>query len=270
MQGWKWQEDSEIPYITIPHWREAGVNIAFTSRRGGCSLSPFASLNLGLHVGDEKETVWDNRCRFLASLGLEPDKLVCCQQVHGSRVLLVDDSRAGSGAWDYASAIPAVDAMVADSPGLVLGSFYADCIPLFYFDPKKRVIAIAHSGWKGTISGIAAACLHEMFKLGCRPQDIEVFLGPGIGPCCFQIQPDLALQVKEAFPYHQSILSRDSHGYYWDLRENIKHTLREYAIEETHIIDSQLCTACNTRLFFSHRAEKGRTGRMGAFIALEY
>ncbi|HBK53800.1 peptidoglycan editing factor PgeF [Syntrophomonas wolfei] len=269
MPHWQWADDSEIPYITIPHWREAGVKIAFSSRWGGSSSPPFASLNLGLHVGDEREKVLDNRSRFLASLGQKLENLVCCQQVHGQRVLRVDKSLAGSGAWDYESALPGFDAMVGHSPGIILGSFYADCIPLFFFDPKKRVVAMAHSGWKGTMGKIAAESVKEMLKLGCLPRDIEVFLGPGIGPCCFQIQPELVLRVKTAFHHHQAILRENAHGYYWDLRESIKQSLQESGIQEAHIIDSHLCTACNCHLFFSYRAEKGRTGRMGAFIGLE-
>lgn len=269
MQQWRWAGSPEMPYITIPHWQESGVIIAFSSRQGGGSLPPYASLNLGLHVGDEEEKVLENRQRFLESLGLKLDNLICCQQVHGQRVLRVDESLAGSGARDYESSLPGLDAMLGNSPGVVLGSFYADCIPLLFFDPEKQVIAMAHSGWKGTMGKIASASIKEMLKLGSLPRDIEVFLGPGIGPCCFEIQPDLAFQVKEAYPHCQSLLYQNSSGYYWDLRASIKHDLRESGILDAHLIDLPLCTACNRQLFFSYRGEKGVTGRMGAFIALK-
>ncbi|SHG48954.1 conserved hypothetical protein [Thermosyntropha lipolytica DSM 11003] len=269
MQKWIWHNKQDIAYITVPSWQERGVNMLFSSRKGGVSLGPFSSLNLGLHVGDEKDRVEENRRRVLALLGTSPDQAVCCEQVHGNEVALVGREHRGRGVFDYATAIAGCDAMVTAEPDLYLITFYADCISLYFYDPVRKAIGLAHSGWKGTISGIAAETIRKMqeaFK--SSPSHLEVFIGPGIGKCCFEISPDLAVRVERELGHLGDLLEERDNAFYWDLKETNRRLLIESGIKPENIIVCDLCTACCSEYFFSYRRDKGLTGRMAAVIGM--
>ncbi|MGI6420985.1 MAG: peptidoglycan editing factor PgeF [Syntrophomonadaceae bacterium] len=269
MDKWIWQNEQEIDYITIPHWREQGVIIAFTARQGGVSSPPYQSLNMALHVGDQAELVWANRKRLAGIWDLSLEQMVCCQQIHGSQVACVNSEMAGLGAKDYGTSIPGVDALTTDQTGIILATFYADCLPIFYFDPRQRVVGIAHSGWKGTMGRIAVKAVNTMVQVyGSKVEDLEVFIGPGIGPCCFQIQADLGQKVCAAFPEFDVIMYRNSE-IFWDLSLTNRKILEQIGIEPDKILECGLCTSCNTDRFFSYRRENGKTGRMMAAIGLQ-
>lgn len=264
----EWQKKDDLLYLNIPVWEEEGVCAAFSSRQGGKSAVPYDSLNLGLHVGDQAETVISNRQRFLHALQLDLDNVVCCQQVHGNQVAVVGDRHRGLGAYTLSTALADYDAMITKSPGLVLMSFYADCIPMFFFDPRQRVIGLAHAGWKGTMSRIAAAMVLSLkSEFGTDPADIQVFIGPGIDKCCFQIKEDLKAKVQREFTAVHDIIKKDERGYFWDLKATNRKILLDEGILPRHISSSKLCTGCEAR-FFSYRREGGITGRMGAVLAL--
>jgi YfiH family protein len=271
MPGFIWTNKNGMRYITIPHWAEQGVNIAFTTRLGGISQSPYNSLNLGLHVGDKPGDVIENRRRFLNLFSLTPEDMVCCEQVHGNSVVVVGKKEQGRGALDYKTSLPGYDAMVCRTPGIMLTTFYADCIPIYLFDPDHRVVAIAHSGWKGTMGRIAVHTLRVMQKeFGCSPNNTEVFIGPGIGSCCFIIGGDLVKQVKKEFCGLEGILNYKLNKYTWDLPLTNRRMLEEEGVRPENIIDCRLCTSCNQEVFFSYRREEGKTGRMAAAIGLNY
>jgi YfiH family protein len=260
LDKWIWQNEQEIDYITIPHWREQGVIIAFTARQGGVSSPPYQSLNMALHVGDQAELVWANRKRLAGIWDLSLEQMVCCQQIHGSQVACVNSEMAGLGAKDYGTSIPGVDALTTDQTGIILATFYADCLPIFYFDPRQRVVGIAHSGWKGTMGRIAVKAVNTMVQVyGSKVEDLEVFIGPGIGPCCFQIQADLGQKVCAAFPEFDVIMYRNSE-IFWDLSLTNRKILEQIGIEPDKILECGLCTSCNTDRFFSYRRENGKTG----------
>ncbi|KUG02714.1 hypothetical protein ASZ90_019908 [hydrocarbon metagenome] len=268
MDKWIWDKYLGMEYITIPHWLEQGIDIGFSTRHSGASLHPFHSLNMGLHVGDDPVSVIRNRQEFTNIFGIGLNRVVCCEQVHGSSVAYIDGELAGRGAEDYYTSLPAIDAMVTNTPGVMLAAFYADCIPVFFLDPLKRAVAIAHSGWKGTRDRIVANTLQTMVEqFGSDIVDIEVFLGPGIGRCCFQIQPDLAEKVSKVFPGFDGIMYRNRE-IFWDLRLTNRNILIEAGIKPMKIIDCGICTSCRTDSFYSHRREKGKTGRMMAAIGL--
>ncbi len=270
MQKWSWQKIQEIAYLTIPHWAEEGVVIAFSARHGGVSQPPLDSLNMALHVGDEQELVWLNRQRFIELWDLRLEQMVCCQQVHGSQVACVSSDMAGLGAKDYLTSLTEIDAMATNESDIILATFYADCLPVFFYDPQKRAVAIAHSGWKGTMGKIVSNTVNTMIQAyGCKAENLEVFLGPGIGPCCFQIQADLAQKVAAVFPEFDVIIDRNRE-FFWDLSLSNRKILQQAGIDPQKIIDCGLCTSCNTDKFFSHRRENGKTGRMMAAIGLQH
>lgn len=271
MAGYEWINKNGMHYITLPCWAEQGVNIAFSTRLGGVSQSPYNTLNFGLHVGDRRDDVIENRRRFLNLFSLTPEDMVCCEQVHGNSVAIVGKDERGRGALDYNTSLPGYDAMVCRTPGIMLSTFYADCFPIYLFDPGQRVVAIAHSGWKGTMGQIAVQTLKVMqTEFGCSPENTEVFIGPGIGGCCFQIGQDLVKQVKEEFPGLNGILNYEFNKCTWDLPLTNRLMLQDNGVRPDNIIDCGLCTSCNPEVFFSYRQEEGITGRMAAAIGLNY
>ncbi len=265
----KWQVQNNISFLTIPSWEKQGARVVFSSRQGGCSQGTFTSFNAALHVGDAPISVLANRYQLMRLMGSDLSNLVCCQQVHGCEVAVVDSSCAGLGAICYEDALPNTDGMVTDTPGLVLATFYADCIPVYFFDPVRQVVALSHSGWKGTLGSITAKTLEVMYEqYNCHPADVMVYIGPGIDKCCFEIKADLADKVCSAFPHDHDIIIMNQNRIMWDLKETIRRCAVNYGVQERKIIVSPWCTSCHTDYFYSYRKEQGRTGRMAALIAL--
>lgn len=270
MDKWIWRNFHNISYITVPDWEAKGVNIGFTSRHYGQSREPYSSLNMGLHVGDKPESVIANRRKFMEIFDLALDNMVCCEQVHSARTVEVNKKDAGKGAVSLGTALPNLDGMMTASTGLMLVSFYADCIPLFFFDSSQRAVAVAHSGWQGTISGIAANTIIMMRDcFASKPEDIEVFIGPGIGGCCYQIQEDLYKKINKLLADPEVIMLKNGE-IYWDLKLTIRKMLINSGIIPDKIIECDLCSSCRNDLFYSYRKEKGLTGRMAAAIGLKY
>lgn len=268
--SWEWKQRGSLSFLELPGWSELGVTAAFTSRNGGFSTGPFTSLNLGLHVGDDPELVIANRELVGKSLGFELNRMVCCDQVHGREVAVVERRHAGRGAFSLDDALKGYDAMVTNSPGVFLTAFFADCFPLYFFDPVKRVIALAHSGWKGTALRIAEAALKVMAsEFGCRLHDVRVFIGPGIGPECFEIDEQRKSQVEGLFTFSDDIIySYNENRMVWDLELTNRLILKESGIPEDNIESCHLCTGCRRDRFFSYRASGGHTGRMAAVLGL--
>ncbi|MEN6459808.1 MAG: peptidoglycan editing factor PgeF [Syntrophomonas sp.] len=271
MHNWEQQTTNDLRYITVPSWMQRGVDVAISTRTGGVSEAPFQSLNLGLHVGDQAEAVLENRHRYMGIFGQELQSMVCCEQIHGNQVIRVDESYKGRGALSYADSIPGYDGMITNQPGVYLATYYADCLPVCFFDPIKRAIGMAHSGWKGTMGRIVVNTIEAMQReFGSSRYDIEVFMGPAIGRCCFEIQPDLANKVKIEFNRLNNIIFKGENDdiYTWDLQNTNRQLLIESGINPLHIIICDICTASNTDSFFSYRREQGQTGRMGALLGL--
>jgi len=271
MQDWKWCQNKGIKYITIPEWGTKGVQMAFSTRNRGVSTKPYSSLNLALHVGDNNEDVLENRRRLLNIFDLSIDRMVCCEQVHDTKIAIVSEEDAGKGACDLKSALPKTDGMICNIPGIVLATYYADCFPLFFFDPEKRVIAIAHAGWKGTMGKIAEHTIDSMVKhFNCQRKEIRVFIGPGIQECCFIIQDELAERVFRQFEGFDDIIISNNYGHFWSLANTNRQILINCGISKNNITSCNLCTSCNHNLFYSYRKEKGITGRMCGLITLGY
>ncbi len=231
------------------------------TRLGGMSRSPYRSLNVGHLVGDRHESVEANHDLICQALGVSRRDVATARQVHGSRVALV-------GLADRGRVIPATDALITDVPGVALMLRFADCLPVLLYDPVRRVIGLAHAGWRGTIEGIAAKTAAAMIEAyGGRPADIVAGLGPCIGPCCYQVGTEVIEAVKASFHHWQGLLQPQGDGsLHFDLWEANRRQLVELGIEEIEV--SRLCTACHTDEFFSHRAEGARTGRFAALLGM--
>jgi hypothetical protein len=233
------------------------------TRLGGVSQPPFASLNLGRSVGDSPEAVAENYTRICHTLGIEKESLVTGYQVHSEHVAVVGPEEAGK-------LLPTTDGLVTNAPGVSLTLRFADCVPLLFFDPVRRVVGIAHAGWKGTVSQIGSKVIDTLRSAyGSQPSDIMACIGPSIGPCCYQVGEDVIRQVREVVPYSGDLLMPQADGsLHFDLWAANRRQLEDAGV--TTIEVAGLCTSCHREEFFSHRRDEGKTGRFGASIALTH
>ena len=256
-------------YGIFPMLAKLPIKHGVSTRLGGESRGPYASLNLGLLTGDNGDIVRKNRQRFCQVVGVEFQRVVTAQQVHGDRVAVVSEEDAGKGSLEYSQAIGGTDALVTNSVNLPLLMFFADCVPVMLVDPVQRVIGIAHAGWKGTIAKIAAKTLTTMQQtFGCNLSDCYAAIGPSIGPCCYEVDEAVTVKLQAAFTFWEQLLQPQGDRWRLDLWEANRRQLVAMGMPDQNIAVSRVCTACHRELFFSHRADKGLTGRLGALISL--
>lgn len=260
---------SEI--MLISEWQNLDSNLVagFTTKTGGVSTAPFDSFNLGLHVNDNNEDVIENRRKLAHLTGFQTSQFVCSDQVHDAKVLKVTKLDAGKGVLDYESAIPGTDGIYTDEPNLLLTSCYADCVPLYFYVPTKRIIGLAHAGWKGTVKQIAVNMIKSIVENEqAKIEDIFVAIGPSIRDCCYIVDDHVINEVKKVLGgEYSSVYNEISTGQY---RLNLailnKLILIRAGVNIENISSSSFCTACEEDLFFSHRRDQGKTGRMMSFI----
>jgi len=236
------------------------LNHAALTRIGGVSEAPYDTLNLGHTVGDNLGAVEENHRRVAAALEVEPTRFVSPYQVHGAEVAVV-------GAAHRGTVQPEVDALITDEPQAPMLMRFADCTPVLFYDPARNAAGIAHAGWRGVVNGIIPATVEALVEsLGCKPGRIWAGIGPTIGPCCYEVGPDVALQIEGVCPKGADVVRRADGRTFVDLPAAVHAQLEIAGVER--IEDSQLCTACCVDEFFSHRAEGGRTGRFGVVMEL--
>ena len=228
----------------------AGVSL----RHGGVSRSPYASLNLAEHVGDDPNAVAANRAILFQKTGLT--NLRYCRQVHGTDVINIVDQVPSTP-----TLLPEADALVTAQRDVALAIFTADCIPIFIVDVKTPAIGIAHAGWRGTLARIAVNTLARMKTLfGTVAANCQIHLGPSIQKCCYTVSEELITQFTDDFG------STVGSGTNLSLQSANVNQLVEIGLPAAAISVSPFCTACRTDLFYSHRAEDGQTGRMLSYI----
>ncbi len=220
--------------------------------------------NLGLHVGDIKENVVANRRLFAESLDIDSNRLVSAKQVHGNNVVRVTLDDLGKGSTDYEKSIENTDALITNAPGLPLFAFYADCVPVFIVDPIKEAIGIIHSGWKGTLNNIAANTIDAFIKeFNSKPQDLIAVIGPYICKACYEVSNDIIEKFK-GFGYIEETYNENNH---LDLGNIINKQLLNKGLNK--IEKAEYCTSCDLDMFYSHRKECGKTGRMAGIIMIK-
>ena len=243
----------------------------FSTRGGGVSPPPFSSLNLAFHVGDRPEFVRENRQRFFEALGLDLRRSTWGHQVHGNQVVVVDRAMAGAGALDLADALPGIDAMVTNLPGLSLGIMVADCLPILIYDPKHQAIGAVHAGWRGTLSKLAAKTIAVMGQqFGTHPADCQIAIGPGIGSCCFEVRSDVIVAFQRQLPqvFQDCLVYRNGTSFF-DLYQANSLILQGIGVIGKNIFgDSTCCTSCEQNAFFSYRGAGGVTGRQAGVIGI--
>ena len=264
-----WKTLGDCRGLFVPEWSQWGAENFFTARQGGVSEEAYTSLNMGLHVADDEKKVCRNRVKIAQALHILPQQMVFCEQVHGTEIYKVTAKDAGRGVFSYQEAIEHTDALITNEKQLYLTLLFADCIPLYFFDPTEQAIGVAHGGWKGAWGEIGVKTVQAMQReFGCNPSQIQCWIGPGIGPCCFEIGDDLAEQVRMRSGWDAYLVLKEDGKWSWDLKRTHRHMLLEQGLLEDHILLSDDCTSCREQEFFSYRRDQGITGRMAAILGL--
>jgi hypothetical protein len=238
---------------------DRGFLHGFPERGGGVSTGLRGSLNLGGRWGDDPAHVEANRRLLAEHAGYDPAALQIMRHVHGNAVWTVGEPVAEGATFD---------GMVCDQVGPVLAAFSADCIPLVFAEPVARVCGAAHAGWRGTVAGVASNVIGRMQELGARPDRIRVALGPSIGPCCFEVGPEVVDAFRAAFGDLPGMVVQGPVKDHIDLRVATRRALERAGVERDHIDDRPPCTRCEAERFFSYRRDGQAGGVHMAFVGL--
>lgn len=260
-----------VPYLIYNSLSEIDfINHAFSTRLGGVSSGEFTSMNLALNRGDNIEDVIENYKRLCKSAGFDYETLVASAQDHNTYVREVTKENCGVGIFKPRD-LQSVDALVTNQKGVTLVTYYADCTPLFFVDTQKKVIALAHAGWRGTVSRIGEKVVQKMTELyGTDPKAIKACIGPAISVCCYEVDKPCADNFYALSDLDNSkfIFPKENGKFMIDLLETNRQILVASGIKSENIEISDLCTNCNNELLWSHRATKGRRGVMCAMMSI--
>lgn len=263
-----------LDYLSFKSFDETGlVRHLFSTRHGGVSVGPFASMDLSFNRGDDPDAVRENYRRICAVAGIYPGNLVCAKQVHGTNIVYVDQRDRGKGVT-APNDLEDVDGLITDRPQVALVTFHADCVPLFFLDPVKKVIGLAHAGWRGTVAGIGGKMVRRFRDdFGSDPSDILAGIGPSVGPCCFEVGPEVAEKFREAYPeiFHANIIlpGRREGKNQIDLWKANAIDLMLAGITRRNLSVAECCTCCQPEEFFSHRKTGNERGSMISLMELK-
>jgi YfiH family protein len=256
------QEGSGIPFYRFRAFEahDEIVHAVFT-RLGGVSHPPYWALNVGNSVGDTPQAVEENHRLVFQTMGVSDARVVTARQVHGNHVGVVD-------ARDQGEVVAETDALITKDSEVNLFLRFADCLPIFLYDPRRGVIGLGHAGWRGTAAMLASQMVSTMIdSFGSDPSDVLAGLGPAIGPCCYEVGPDVAQAIQPAVQRSQSAMQPSGDGRFsLDLWEANRQQLRHRGIQQIEV--GRICTSCRADVFFSHRADKGTTGRFAALMGI--
>ena len=262
------RERAGLPVLHWPALDAVDLQAVATTRDGGVSTGPYASLNLGLHVGDDPEAVRTNRERAAGAVGLRLDDLVFCNQAHGREVVTVRATDRGRGARSLADAVDQADALVTAEPGVGLVVMVADCVPIVLMDPERRVLGVVHSGWRGTVAKVAAAAVATMTAMGARPEAILAAIGPAIAPERYEVGPEVVRAAHDAFGADaaQVIAELPNGKHCFDLWRANRLVLTDAGIPAANLLSGEQPTGAGTP-YFSDRAVRP-CGRFAAIARL--
>ena len=268
-----WHGEKAVPYFTFPAFDELpGIIHGFSSRLGGVSEGFLSSMNLSFSRGDEPERVRENFRRIAESIGFSEKDLVFSMQTHTANVRRVGREDCGRG-LERPVGYCDVDGLVTNEPGVVLTTFYADCVPLFFVDPVHHCIGLSHSGWRGTVGKIGKATVETMAReFGSEPGDLLAAVGPSICQECYEVSEEVIGLFRENFAEEiwPKLFYRKDNGHYpLNLWEANRLIFQEAGILPQHITVTDICTACNPELLFSHRASGGKRGNLAGFLEIK-
>jgi hypothetical protein len=251
----------EITQLNVPQWEKySGLLHGFMGRRGGKSSGPYAGLNTSYRVGDDPKNVSQNVCDVKLAVGIHDGRVVTMRQMHGDNVVEVKDrslKEAGEA-----------DGMITGEKDLYLGVLTADCVPLLFVAPQQKLVAAVHAGWRGTLAGIAEKTV-RLFesRYDVPAADLEVALGPSIGPCCYEVKDDVAgpLMKRWGRLTTPSVVVKDGKSFI-NLRRLNRDILRGAGVPGNQLFQVGPCTSCAADEFFSYRRERSETGRQMSLI----
>ncbi len=263
------EDGTDLEYLTFPLLEKTeAVRHLFSTRIGGVSEGEYASMNFSIARGDREEAVLENYKRIAGILGCDINDMVASHQTHTTNIRRVTGADRGKGISrerDYEN----VDGLMTDEPGIVLVTYYADCVPLYFVDPVHRAIGLAHSGWRGTADRMGECMVRAMQDaFGSRPEELYAAIGPSICRDCYEVSEDVALRFADMG--EAVVLPGKAPGKYqldlWLANERI---LEQAGIPGKQIAVTDLCTCHNSEFLFSHRASGGKRGNLGAFLMLK-
>lgn len=261
-----------VTYLAFPALLESGmVRHGFSTRMGGVSEGPYATMNFSFTRGDNPEAVRENYRRMAEALRVDMEKMVLTWQTHTTNVRVVSEEDLGKGIIkerDYRD----VDGLVTDMPDVTLVTFFADCVPLYFLDKKNRAIGLSHSGWRGTVKRMGEKTLETMAEaFGTRPEDVTACIGPSICMDCYEVGGEVIEEFAAEFPeaVHDRLFYKKENGKYMlNLWEANRIVLMDAGIREENLSVTDICTHCNPELLFSHRRSPEKRGNLCAFLCL--
>lgn len=261
-----------VTYLAFPALLKSGmVRHGFSTRMGGVSEGPYATMNFSFTRGDDPEAVRENYRRMAEALRVDMEKMVLTWQTHTTNVRVVSEEDLGKGIIkerDYRD----VDGLVTDMPDVTLVTFFADCVPLYFLDKKNRAIGLSHSGWRGTVKRMGQKTLETMAEaFGTRPEDVTACIGPSICMDCYEVGGEVIEEFAAEFPetVHDRLFYKKENGKYMlNLWEANRIVLMDAGIREENLSVTDICTHCNPELLFSHRRSPEKRGNLCAFLCL--
>ncbi len=262
---------NDVTYITFQKIEKTGLtNHLFSTRLGGVSEGKYSSMNLSFNRGDKRENIIENYKRLCGCVDIDINNLVLSRQTHTNNVKVVDKSHCGTGI--FKDSFNDIDGLITATKNVALVTQYADCTPLVFLDPVKKVVATSHAGWRGTVKEIGKKTIEKMtLEFGCNPSDIIAGIGPCIKECCYEVDDPVYLEfVKLDYLQLNKIFQKKPNGRYMlNLVEANKQILINAGISPSNIDLSDICTCCNANELHSHRASKGERGNLGLIIELK-
>ncbi len=242
-----------------------------TSRKGGLSKGPYESMNTGFHVGDNDWIVLQNRNKLASTVNASISQFTFAAQTHSSNVAIINNTAKGKGSTDSKTAVHNTDALICATPGIYICVQTADCVPLLLFDPINRAIAAIHAGWRGTLKKITeATILMMMHTFETRPSDLVVGIGPSNGPCCYEVGEDVYAEANKSLGNAADVIKSGPRKgkYMFDQWQANFNQLTGLGVKAENIEMAEICSQCQSDVFFSSRKGKGITGRTTSGIML--
>lgn len=266
-----WNENQGVPFLTFPSFEKLHVTHGVSTKLGGVSKGDCATMNMSFTRGDKEDNVQKNQERFAVAVGYDKRKVVLSDQVHDTKIYTVTSDDYGKGV-ERSSDIIGVDGLITEDKDAVLMIFFADCVPLFFYDPVHQAIGVAHSGWRGTLARMGMHMIDAMGReFGTHPSDLHAVIGPSVCQNCYEVSEEVIEQFCHRFSKEQwrNLWEDKGNGkYQLNLWEANRIILRDAGIPDTQIEISGYCTCCHSDILFSHRATAGRRGNLSGVITL--
>ena len=264
-------KNGDVVYLTFPKLLKTGiVRHIFSTKKGGVSPAPYGEMNMGFYTGDSRENVMKNYEILCNCVGIDTSHLVLSRQTHTNNVKVVNKSHCGTGYTK--ESFQDIDGLITNQSGVALVTQYADCTPLIFCDPVKKVIATSHSGWRGTVQEIGKVTIEKMKQeFNCNPADIIACIGPCIHSCCYEVDTPVYNEFKKLsyLNLDKIFKIKDNGKFMLDMVEANKQILLKSGIKEDNIDIADICTQCNCNTLHSHRATGGKRGTIGVIIELK-